>query len=71
MKAREFKDSIYSEIASVSKALANPHRLEIVELLAQGPSSVEYVADQTNLSVASASHRSEKVVPSGTKAPIS
>jgi len=56
MNAREFKDNIYSEIASVSKALANPHRLEIVELLAQGPSSVEYVADQTNLSVASASH---------------
>lgn len=56
MNAREFKDNIYSEIATVSKALANPHRLEIVELLAQGPSSVEYVADQTNLSVASASH---------------
>ncbi|WP_340105438.1 ArsR/SmtB family transcription factor [Rhodohalobacter sp. 8-1] len=56
MNAREFKDNIYSEIASVSKALANPHRLEIVELLAQGPSSVEYVAEQVNLSVASASH---------------
>ncbi|MFP8488960.1 ArsR/SmtB family transcription factor [Gracilimonas sp. Q87] len=56
MSAREFKDNIYGEIASVSKALANPHRLEIVELLAQGASSVEYVADQINLSVASASH---------------
>lgn len=56
MSAREFKDNIYSEIASVSKALANPHRLEIIELLAQGPSPVEYVADQANLSVASASH---------------
>jgi len=56
MNAREFKDNIYSEIASVSKALANPHRLEIVELLAQGPSSVEYIAEETDLSVASASH---------------
>jgi rhodanese-related sulfurtransferase/DNA-binding transcriptional ArsR family regulator len=56
MNAREFKDNIYNEIASVSKALANSHRLEIVELLAQGPSSVEYVAEQSNLSVASASH---------------
>ncbi|MEX0646903.1 MAG: metalloregulator ArsR/SmtB family transcription factor [Balneolaceae bacterium] len=56
MNARKFKDDIYNELASISKALANPHRLEIIDLLAQGPSSVEYVAEQTNLSIASASH---------------
>ncbi len=56
MKAREFKDNIYSELASVSKALANPHRLEILDLLAQGPSSVEYVAGETDLTIATASH---------------
>lgn len=56
MNARKFKDQVYTELASVSKAMANPHRLEILELLAQGPSPVEYVAEQTNLSVASTSH---------------
>lgn len=56
MNARIFKDKIYSELATVSKSLANPHRLEIIELLAQGPVSVEYIANETDLSVASASH---------------
>jgi len=56
MNAREFKNKIYSELATVSKALSNPHRLEIIELLAQGPSSVEHIAEETDLSVASASH---------------
>ncbi|TVR15277.1 MAG: ArsR family transcriptional regulator [Balneolaceae bacterium] len=55
MNVREFKNKIYSELASITKALANPHRLEIIELLAQGPSSVEYIVDNTNLTVANAS----------------
>jgi rhodanese-related sulfurtransferase/DNA-binding transcriptional ArsR family regulator len=55
MNKREFKDRIYDELAKVTKALANPHRLEIIELLAQGEFSVEQIAEQTNLSVANAS----------------
>ncbi len=39
----------------MTKALGNPHRLEILDLLAQGPSAVEYVAMNTNISVANAS----------------
>ena len=56
MNIRDFKSSVYSELAMVTKALANPHRLEIIELLAQGPCSVEYIAEQTELSTANASH---------------
>lgn len=37
------------------KALANPLRLEIVDLLAQGPCSVEYIAAQIHQSIANAS----------------
>ncbi len=37
------------------KALDNPRRLEILDLLAQGPVPVEYIAVNTNLSVANAS----------------
>ena len=55
MNKREFKDKVYSELAKIAKSMANPHRLEIIELLAQGEFSVEQIADQTNLSVANAS----------------
>ena len=55
MQKREFKDKVYTELARITKALANPHRLEIVELLAQGEYSVEQISTQTNLSVANAS----------------
>ncbi len=55
MDVRDFKNRIYTELATVTKALANPNRLEIIELLAQGPCSVEYIAEHTRLSIANAS----------------
>lgn len=55
MNKREFKNEVYGELARITKAMANPHRLEIIELLAQGEFSVEQVAIQTHLSIASAS----------------
>ncbi len=55
MTKRDFKDGIYSELAKITKAMANPHRLEIIELLAQGDFSVEQIATQTNLPIANAS----------------
>ncbi|MFZ6010362.1 MAG: ArsR/SmtB family transcription factor [Bacteroidota bacterium] len=55
MNKREFKDKVYAELAKITKSMANPHRLEIIELLAQGEFSVEQIAEQTNLSVANAS----------------
>lgn len=55
MNKREFKNRVYEELARITKALANPHRLEIIELLAQGDYPVEQIAIQTSLSVANAS----------------
>jgi rhodanese-related sulfurtransferase len=55
MNKREFKDQIYTELAKITKAMSNPHRLEIIDLLAQGEFSVEMIANSTNLSVANAS----------------
>jgi rhodanese-related sulfurtransferase len=55
MTKREFKDKVYDELAKITKALANSHRLEIIELLAQGDYSVEQISLQTDLSVANAS----------------
>jgi len=55
MNKRQFKDRVYGELARITKSMANPHRLEIIELLAQGEFSVEQIAEQTNLPVANAS----------------
>jgi rhodanese-related sulfurtransferase len=52
---REFKDRLFEQFARVGKALASPKRLEIVDLLAQGERTVEEIARETEMSVASAS----------------
>src|ERR671911_2183480 len=52
---REFKDRLFEQFARVGKALASPKRLEIVDLLAQGERTVEEIARDTDMSVASAS----------------
>jgi len=55
MNKREFKEKVYGELAKITKALSNPHRMEIIDLLAQGPFSVEQIANYTGMSVANAS----------------
>jgi rhodanese-related sulfurtransferase len=52
---REFKDRLFEQFAKIGKALASPKRLEIVDLLAQGERTVEEIARETAMSVASAS----------------
>jgi DNA-binding transcriptional ArsR family regulator len=52
---REFKDRLFEQFARIGKALASPKRLEIVDLLAQGERTVEEIARETDMSVASAS----------------
>jgi rhodanese-related sulfurtransferase len=55
MAHREFKDRLFEQFARVGKALASPKRLEIVDLLAQDERTVEEIAKETEMSVASAS----------------
>jgi rhodanese-related sulfurtransferase len=55
MGNRAFKDNLYAEFAVLGKALANPHRLELLDLLAQGERSVEELAKEAALSLANAS----------------
>src|SRR5688500_5010564 len=52
---RAFKDQLYAQFARIGKALANAHRLELVDLLAQGPRTVEDLAREASLSIANAS----------------
>ena len=55
MKGRDFKDAMYDGLAKLLKSLANPARLEIIEMLSQGEKSVEGIVQTTNLSIANAS----------------
>jgi rhodanese-related sulfurtransferase len=52
---RQFKALLYEQFARMSKALANPHRLELLDVLAQGERTVEELAHETEMSVANTS----------------
>lgn len=53
--SRQFKNALYEQLARVGKALANPHRLELIELLSQGPRTVEALAQETAMGLPSTS----------------
>jgi rhodanese-related sulfurtransferase/DNA-binding transcriptional ArsR family regulator len=55
MGSRPFKERLYAEFAVLSKAVANPHRLELLDLLAQGERSVDELASEAAISVANTS----------------
>ena len=55
MNKEEFKSIVYTEISGLVKAMSNPHRLEILDLLANGEKTVESIANETDTSVANAS----------------
>jgi rhodanese-related sulfurtransferase/DNA-binding transcriptional ArsR family regulator len=50
------KTAIYEQIARIGQATASPSRLELLDLLSQGPRTVEALAHQTGHSVATTSH---------------
>ena len=52
---RAWKDEVYGHMARMGKALSSPRRLEILDLLAQGPKSVEQLAGELEASVANTS----------------
>ena len=52
---RHFKDAIYEQFARIGKAVSSPKRLELLDLLCQGPRTVEVLAGEANLTVANTS----------------
>ncbi|HWS25861.1 MAG TPA: metalloregulator ArsR/SmtB family transcription factor [Xanthomonadales bacterium] len=52
---RTFKNELYEQFARLGKALAAPKRLELLDLLSQGPRTVEALADLTGITIANAS----------------
>ena len=49
------KRELFVQFAAVAKAIGNEHRLELLELVAQGERSVEALAERTGLSIANTS----------------
>jgi DNA-binding transcriptional ArsR family regulator len=58
---REFKDLLFGQFARVGRALANPHRLELIDLLAQGERTVEDLAREAAMSVANTSRHLQEL----------
>ncbi|WP_442918242.1 ArsR/SmtB family transcription factor [Magnetococcus sp. PR-3] len=52
---KPYKTQIFDQLARVGKALANGHRLELLEFLAQGERTVDALAGVSKLSVANTS----------------
>jgi rhodanese-related sulfurtransferase/DNA-binding transcriptional ArsR family regulator len=54
--APSLKRAVYEQIGRLGQAAASPGRLELLDLLAQAPRTVEALAEQTGQSIAATSH---------------
>jgi len=58
---REHKERLYALFSQIGSALANPHRLELLDLLVQMPRTVEDLASQAHMSVANTSQHLQRL----------
>ena len=65
MGDRAAKDSLFTEFAAVGKALASPKRLELLDLLAQAPRSVEDLARTADLGLSTCSAHLQRLLAAG------
>ncbi|MEW6320611.1 MAG: metalloregulator ArsR/SmtB family transcription factor [Acidobacteriota bacterium] len=54
--ATPLKHAVYAQLARLGRALASPARLDLLELLAMGPRTVEALARESGQSLANTSH---------------
>ncbi len=52
---RNLKDLLYQEFARIGKSISSPKRIELLDLLSNGPKTVEALAKATTMSVANVS----------------
>ena len=69
MDTRESKTALFEAIAVMGKAFASPRRLELLDLLAQGPRSVEELARASDQSSANTSQHLQAPARSGDSHP--
>lgn len=60
-QTRHHKEQLYNLFAQVASAMANPHRLELLDLLAQAPRTVEALAKEARMSVANTSQHLQRL----------
>ncbi len=65
MSSESPKRTLLSHFAAVAKALGHAHRLELLELLAQGERSVESLAEIAGLTVGNASQHLQRLRRTG------
>jgi rhodanese-related sulfurtransferase/DNA-binding transcriptional ArsR family regulator len=65
MGDRTAKDALFAEFAAVGKALGSPKRLELLDLLAQGPRSVDDLAQAADLGLSTCSAHLQRLLNAG------
>jgi rhodanese-related sulfurtransferase/DNA-binding HxlR family transcriptional regulator len=65
MEDRRSKDTLFEAVALMGKAFASPRRLELLDLLAQGPRTVEQLARASEQSTANASQHLQALHAAG------
>ncbi len=65
MERERTKDAVFEAIAVMGKALASPRRLELLELLAQAPCTVEELARRSGQSIANTSQHLQALHAAG------
>jgi len=58
---RTSKERLYQTFARLGSALANPHRLELLDLLAQAPRTVEELAQEAHMAIANTSQHLQRL----------
>lgn len=61
LEHRAFKEELFGQFARIGKTLASPHRLELLDLLAQGERTVEELAREAGMSVANTSRHLQEL----------
>jgi rhodanese-related sulfurtransferase/predicted transcriptional regulator len=58
---RSHKEQLYQLFSQIASALANPHRLELLDLLMQAPRTVEDLAREAHMSLANTSQHLQRL----------
>ena len=69
MSSRAAAGTVRQALAEVAKALGHEHRIELIEQLAQGPRSVDALADRLSLSMANTSQHLQQLRRAGLVSP--
>ncbi len=61
MDSINLKESTYSILANIDKAIGQPHRLGLLELVSRGPKSVDTLAKESRMSFANTSQHWQRL----------